>query len=339
MQNQGLLPKAIGVLTKADELKQPEELRAWIKGENIEDEDDGSIRTAAALGQVEIDNGWTATMLKMPKRTVIIDGNKANYYLHNQLERLEKQKADEKQFFGGADAHPVMRELYNQGLAGTGALAAKLTERYYEYCRTEWLQATLTRLFHYELLLEHDRALLGETDSEKKDTLAAEEVASTLRVGAKALTQCFVSEMLLGDGKIFPVAEEAVTGINDSELLCYEVNPKLSDLQRLLEEHVAIAAKAVETFYADELKKMLDAPIEVSLDENSPAPGPLAERFWKQAGAAGSKFVRSLFGTAIELPKEIQKNSAQKRLPSTRLDSPRLPYHSLPKRAHMLELR
>ena len=53
-----------------------------------------------------------------------------------------------------------------------------------------------------------------------------------------------------------------------------------------------------------ELKKMLDAPIEVSLDENSPAPGPLAERFWKQAGAAGSKFVRSLFGTAIELPKE-----------------------------------
>ena len=190
MQKKGLLPKAIGVLTKADELKRPEELRAWIKGGNIVDEDDGSVRTAAALGQVEIAKGWTATMLKMPKRMVkAADGTMANYYINAQLERLEQQKVNEKQFFGGAGANPVMRELYDQGLAGTGALAAKLNYEYYEYCRTDWLEATLTRLFRYELQLKSDRALLGVTDSEDKDKLAAEEVESTLSVMAPRLSR------------------------------------------------------------------------------------------------------------------------------------------------------
>ena len=317
MQKKGLLPKAIGVLTKADELKRPEELRAWIKGGNIVDEDDGSVRTAAALGQVEIAKGWTATMLKMPKRMVkAADGTMANYYINAQLERLEQQKVNEKQFFGGAGANPVMRELYDQGRAGTGALAAKLNYEYYEYCRTDWLEATLTRLFRYELQLKSDRALLGVTDSEDKDKLAAEEVESTLRDGAEALTQRFVSEVLDGEGKIFPIAREAVTEIDTSEneVNCNEINSELGKLQSLLKEHIAIAVEAVETFYADELKKMLDAPIRVSVsslnevDETDnvpapPAPGALAGRFWKEAGAA-TKLVRSLFGTAMKLPTE-----------------------------------
>ena len=165
------------MLTKADEVDRPDKLRAWIKGGDVEDEDDGSVRTAAALGQVEIAKGWTATMLKMPKRMdVMADGKKVNYYLNAQLERLEKQKADEKLFFGGADANNVMRELYNEGLAGTGALAAKLNYEYYEYCRTEWLERTVTRLLQYELQLQSDRALLGVTDSVTKDELAAKEV-------------------------------------------------------------------------------------------------------------------------------------------------------------------
>ena len=36
IQSQGLLDRAIGVLTKADEVKRPEDLLAWIKGEDIE---------------------------------------------------------------------------------------------------------------------------------------------------------------------------------------------------------------------------------------------------------------------------------------------------------------
>ena len=177
IKERGLLDCAIGVLTKADELRRPEDLRAWIKGGVVVDEEDDSVRTAAALGQVEIAKGWTATMLKMPKRMdVMADGKKVNYYLNAQLERLEKQKADEKLFFGGADANNVMRELYNEGLAGTGALAAKLNYEYYEYCRTEWLERTVTRLLQYELQLQSDRALLGVTDSVTKDELAANEV-------------------------------------------------------------------------------------------------------------------------------------------------------------------
>lgn len=185
IQEQGLTDRVIGVLTKVDELKRAEDLRAWILGGDVVDEEDGSVRSAHDLGQVPLNKGWTATMLKMPRDIVTTaGGKKTNYYLKHdvQLERLEKQRADEKQFFGGAGANSVMRELYNQGLAGTGALAAKLNHEYYEYCRGEWLQLTLTRLLQYELELQSDHALLGigdtkgGIDSDTKNELAAKEV-------------------------------------------------------------------------------------------------------------------------------------------------------------------
>ena len=83
-----------------------------------------------------------------------------------------------------------------QGLAGTGALAAKLTREYFEYSRGDWLRQTLVRLLEYELQLRSERALLGATDSDTKDALAAKEVASTLDDGAKALTARFVISRL-----------------------------------------------------------------------------------------------------------------------------------------------
>ena len=70
IQREGLLDRAIGVLTKSDEIKDPRYLRAWIKGEDVEDEDDGTVNTAAELGQVPLAKGWTATMLEMPKKIV-----------------------------------------------------------------------------------------------------------------------------------------------------------------------------------------------------------------------------------------------------------------------------
>jgi hypothetical protein len=79
IQSQGLLERAIGVLTKADEVKRPEDLLAWIKGKDIENEDDGTVDTAAELGEVKLAKGWTATMLEMPKRAVMqADGKKVS---------------------------------------------------------------------------------------------------------------------------------------------------------------------------------------------------------------------------------------------------------------------
>lgn len=300
------------VLTKSDEIKDTRYLLAWIKGEDVEDDDDGTVSTAAELGQVSLAKGWTATMLEMPKRTVTAEGGrKVNYYTAHAAERLKKQEEAEKRFFGGPDAKDVMHELWDQGLAGTGALAAKLTREYFEYSRGDWLRQTLMRLLEYELQLRSELALLGTTDGEQKDQLAEAEVASTLEDGAKALTARFVSEHLLCDGGLFPwlsaVVEEEKTVRAD------EIDSALHALQDDLRQRVAVAVGAVSTFYADELQKMLDAPVRVmpaeeedgvpaggpvELSRGQPAPGALSARFWVHAG----RLVRSFFGTSESLP-------------------------------------
>jgi Cft2 family RNA processing exonuclease len=99
------------------------------------------VSTAAALGEVSLAKGWTATMLEMPKKIVTVEGGrKVNYYTAHAAERLKKQEESELRFFGGPDAHEVMRKLHDSGLAGTGALAAKLTREYFEYSRGDWLK-------------------------------------------------------------------------------------------------------------------------------------------------------------------------------------------------------
>ena len=118
-----------------------------------------------------------------------------NYYTAHAAERLKKQEEAEKQYFGGENAKEVMRELYDQGLAGTGALAAKLTREYYEYSRSDWLRQTLTRLLEHELQLRSESALLGGTDRVTNNELAAKEVRDTLDIGAQALTERFLHEV------------------------------------------------------------------------------------------------------------------------------------------------
>ena len=71
IQEKGLLDRAIGVFTKADEAKAPEDLVAFITGEDIQDEDDGTIITAASLGEIKLSKGWSATMLEMPKHFLV----------------------------------------------------------------------------------------------------------------------------------------------------------------------------------------------------------------------------------------------------------------------------
>ena len=79
-----------------------EDLLAFITGQDFEDEDDGSLVTAASLGEVKLSKGWTATMLEMPKKFVVKEGGaRVNYYTAHATERLKKQEDTEKLFFGG----------------------------------------------------------------------------------------------------------------------------------------------------------------------------------------------------------------------------------------------
>ena len=255
-------------------------------------------------------------------------GRKVNYYTAHAAERLKKQEEAEAQYFGGAGAKEIMRELYDQGLAGTGALAAKLTHEYFEYSRGDWLRQTLTRLLEYELQLRSERALLGATDGDVKDALAAKEVESTLDDGARALTARFVSEKLIAEGTLFHAVEAEMSKVNGKEVGAHEIDSTLRELKATIHEHVDVAVEAVESFYTGEIKKMLDAPIRVSPAEATqagkvppgtlgertaeaaaaataapppapaPAPGALSARFWMGAG----QLVRSFFGTSEPLP-------------------------------------
>ena len=90
-------------------------------------------------------------------------------------------------------------------------------------------------------------------------------MASTLDDGAKALTQRFVVQVLLAEGKLFPAVETMLNELQDKQVDCQELDYTLTLLKIALEKHVSVAVEAVETFYADELKKMLDAPIRVSM--------------------------------------------------------------------------
>jgi len=310
IQSKGLLERALGVFTKSDEVKRPAYLSAFITGADVEDEDEDTVHTAQALGEVKLAKGWTATMLAMPKCMVTKeDGRKTNYYTAPGAapERLKKQEEAEKQFFGGAQALDVMRELYDAGLAGTGALAAKLTSEYYEYSRGEWFRQTITKLLEHELELKSQRAMLGETDSHEKDRLAADEVKRTLDDGAVMLTERFAHEVLVGS--LVPSVEAAIAEFaRDATIAGHQLDAKLETLRSTIQHHVDIAVEKAEGFYADEVKKMLDAPIRIrQVDEDQPFAQEVAptarlrgDRFWTRAG----RFVRSLFGTEATLPQQ-----------------------------------
>jgi len=309
IQSQGLLDRAIGVFTKSDEVRRHDDLLSFITGCDIEDEDDGSVTTAASLGEVKLAKGWTATMLEMPKRMVEREnGRKTNYYAAHATERLKKQEEAEKLFFGGQAAKPMMRDLYDRGLAGTGALAAKLTREYYDYSRGEWLQQTLARLLEYELELKSQRALLGATDPEAKDALAAEEVAKTIDDGARLLSQRFVQEVLLGT--LIEAVRADVDPLNGTALAAEELDDKLQALRAAVTAHVAVAVESAASFYAAEIAKMLAAKVEVAApaetgtwDAQSSTQSSLKQRFWTTPNTV-AQYVRSLFGTATALPEK-----------------------------------
>ena len=301
IQNQGLLERAIGVFTKSDEVRRHDDLRAFITGCDLEDEDDdGSITTAESLGEVKLAKGWTATMLAMPKRAVEREPGKrgTNYYTTHATERLKKQEEAEKLFFGGHAAPPIMRDLYDQGLAGTGALAAKLTREYFEYSRGEWLEKALARLLEYELELKCERALLGATDPAAKDALAAEEVSKTVDDGARLLSQRFVQEVLLE--QLIDSVGAALADVEGAEVAAEELDEKLHAVRATIEAHVATAVERAANFYAMEIGEMLAAKVEVAAPAESwpHTQRVLSGRFW----ATADRVVRSLFGTAAAVP-------------------------------------
>ncbi|KAL1499354.1 hypothetical protein AB1Y20_011561 [Prymnesium parvum] len=301
MQSQQLLDRAIGVFTKADEVRCHQHAISFITGEDFENEDDGSLVTAASLGEVKLAKGWTVTMLKMPKRMVSLDdGSKTNYYTIHSTERIKVQEEEEKRFFGGSHAEPALRDLYDRGLAGTGALAAKLTAEYYEHSRGQWLEVTIIRLLEYELQLKSELALLGVTDGELKDSLASAEIASVLDEFGQSVTASWLLKCVAMLDHLF--AHE-VSKVNRVRMRVEEAFVVLNELKAKFKDQIAESLTNMSSACPKELVELLKAPIKANFEtvvepEEEKwhcAEGSLAGHYWVR----GNSYVKSLFGTSV----------------------------------------
>ena len=196
IQKKKLEDRTIGVFTKADlgaEDSAAHQLRAYLTGESLELEeldDDGSVMLAPDLGAVALPHGWVTTMLKMP-----VDSANKRYYITHGIERIKKMENDEKVFFGGESANPVLRNLYDRGLAGVGALNALLQAKYYEHVRRTWLTGEVRRMCEHILRLNYERALLGTAD----DARAVEQTQELLgRVGQQC-HEAFIHHVVMAE--------------------------------------------------------------------------------------------------------------------------------------------
>ena len=116
--------------------------------------------------------------------------------------------------------------------------------------------------------------------------------------------------MLLAEGSLFPSVEAELEQVNKATVPASQLEETLSELRVSIEKHVAVAVEKVGSFFADEIKKMLDAPVRLAPVEGGaddeepeeeliPAPGALSTRFWLERGR---QLVRSVFGTSSAVP-------------------------------------
>ena len=332
VQDKGLLDRVMGVFTKSDKVCSAEYLNAYITGGEVVNLEDDSTIPAKWIGAVYLERGWVATMLEMPVAQVTKDGKKINYYAHpeHHEERLKLQEENEKRFFGGEGAkeewRETLRSLYDDGKAGTGALAAKVGWEYYEYSRGEWLPNTVVRLLKHELELKSERALLGETEDAAKDTLALEETNRTLDDSAPNLTRLFIDAVLL------PAIDKVATAmgsIDGKDVEIFDLDRTLREAHKAATAPIDDAKKQATSHYAKVILRMLKAPTvvgdkieeaEAPQAEAAPQPVPaLQKRFWGNPFDfnPSATIKRLLFGKDEALPTEpveLHKKVIQKKI-------------------------
>jgi len=119
--------------------------------------------------------------------------------------------------------------------------------------------------------------------------------------GARLLSQRFVKEVLLDE--LIESVRVALATVDGALLAAEELDGKLHALRATIDAHVATAVERAAHFYATEIGEILAAKVEVAAPENlardhiQKAP---SGRFW----ATADRVVRSLFGTAADVPAE-----------------------------------
>jgi len=260
IQTKGLMDRTIGVFTKADGT-QPDELSAFVTGEPFKEVDDnGSVRKiadpVADLGAVTLPDGWVTTMLQPPANA------DRQYYAMHGYERLKKMENDEKVYFGGEGCSPTLRELYDHGKAGSGALAALLQAKYYGHVRGTWLMETLRRLCEHELMLRHDRALLGEAH----DVLACNTTKQLLAKAGETCRESYIHTSVMAE--LGPKLGEMLTKIIGNETSRHKM--EVTKVDRYLAHKAAdmklLIGTVIDMFtdvFVNEVNRQLHAKVQV----------------------------------------------------------------------------
>mmetsp|Transcript_5757 Transcript_5757/g.20045 ORF Transcript_5757/g.20045 Transcript_5757/m.20045 type:complete len:846 (-) Transcript_5757:1193-3730(-) len=265
IEKHGLQSRSFGVFSKTDQLNDVDVLRALVTGENTPDGE-----SPAELGGVPLEKGWIATMLKKPsaggtgKRRAayyegkVPEGLPEQYFDVHNLERLHLQRRCERDFFAHEEADPVMRELYERGSAGVGALVERLEEVYNDYLHSTWMRSTLMKVMAkleastFELNVAGKSAAHGEDDLQQR-------AADALRARLEDIVQPVCSDIITKF--VLPLREPIVTA--ECSLLtdgrCHnpfsptELDGKLRDLKRLVDEAAEQAIDAAANHLKNEI--------------------------------------------------------------------------------------
>ena len=310
MHDMGVADRTVGVFTKADQSPSLERLRAFVTGEDFtETETDGSlvIKSAAAVGAAPLEKGWVTTMLKMPQPLM--------YYTSAQhsIERMKKMDNEEKLFFGGEDtpfASRILRDLFDRGYAGVGALGRKLMREYYEYARGPWLEKTMMRLMRYELSLMAQRSLLGVKDEE----LAADALARCLSsAGDVQYERCMIELVHSAlTENITRQLNKFVGPTSDGKTLkipASRLDEFLATRAVHLKSAVHEASQLLVSMFVGEVQAMLGAAghVEQPAGAELVAHPKMSASFWKDESGGGLVYVHALLGTDFKAPDDETK--------------------------------
>ena len=172
---ENLSDKCIGVHTKVDEMRmKPDVLRSVLTGEPSPDG-----RTAKAYGHIALplpggESGWFGTMLKPPDEDLYT------------FERLYEQRKREIAFFKHHESDTI-RQMYEEGKLGCGALVNCLVKQYFDYLNSTWKESALKRV---TVELEEKKLELASTgvrEPSKQEEMAKAEVARRLGPGSHVL--------------------------------------------------------------------------------------------------------------------------------------------------------
>lgn len=246
LKDKNLLEKTFGVFTKFDIFHQGsyKKLEGWVTGKNSSGGD--------AYGYVELGGGWTVTTIKAP------DHLDPEYYTVHSIERLNIQKAKEREYF---QTHKFLESLGDAKPCGVASLVAKIEPAHDKLLHGDFKVFTVTKICKTLQVYDYDLKMLGNvglSDEVEKNNMARAEVKRRLGLVLPDIGLKFRNEFLKGKMNQFL---DLLTTRQGKVLKCEELKVDLD----LLENEITIlfldSISDLPSLWIEEIKDILTKKI------------------------------------------------------------------------------